>query len=162
MRDMNIRIRILGLLIIAMMSLCAINVTAASTSKLATVTHNGYATDARSEQQTSLAIKLGNKNGDEISTTNVNQTVFLVGALTSGTSNPPNYIGGAAVNIQGSLDGNKWVTISHVATQTDKFNGLFAVNWTQSNRGVFYFRATYDGDSQYAPTVSNVVQLTVN
>ena len=145
-----------------MLSLSAINVTAASTSKLATETHNGYATDGRSQQQTVIVITLFNKNGDKISTTTVNQSVILGGLLTSGTSNPPNYIGGATVNIQGSLDGNKWVTISHIATQTGKFNGLFAVNWTQSNPGVIYFRATYDGDSQYAPTVSNVVQLTVN
>jgi hypothetical protein len=143
-----------------MMSLCAINVTAASTSKLATVTHNGYATDTRSQQQTHLAIKLANKNGDEISTTNVNQTVQLLGLLRMpGTSN---YIGGATVNIQLSLDGNTWTTILHTTTETGKYNGFFFASWTPQSTGVVYVRATYDGDSQYAPTVSNVVQVTVN
>jgi len=143
-----------------MMSLCAINVTAASTSKLATVTHNGYATDARSEQQTRLAIKLWNKNGDEISTTDVNQTVFLLGLL--GTPGTSNHIGGAKVNIQGSLDGNTWTTVGNTTTETDKYNGFFLVSWTPQSTGVVYVRATYDGDSQYAPTMSNMVKLTVN
>jgi len=157
---MNIRIRILGLLIIAMMSLSAINVTAASTSKLATVAHDGYATHTRSQQQTRLVIKLGNKNGNEISTINVNQTVHLLGLL--GVPGTSNHIGGATVNIQGSLDGNTWTTVVNTATETGKYNGFFLVSWTPQSTGVVYVRATYDGDSQYAPTVSNVVQLTVN
>jgi len=144
------------------MSLCAMNVTAASTSKLTTATHNGYATDVRSQQQTVVEIMLLNNNGDKINTTTVNQSVILGGVLTSVPSNSSNYLGGATVNIQGSLDGNKWIAITHVATQTGEFNGFFAVKWTQSKPGVIYFRATYDGDNQYAPTVSNVVKLTVN
>ena len=160
MRDMNTRIRILGLLVIAMISLCAINVATASTSKLATVTHNGYAADTTSQQQTRLVIKLGNKNGDEISTTNVNQTVSLVGLL--GMPGAKNYIGGANVNIQGSLDGTTWTTVLKTTTETGKYNGFFLVSWTPQTTGVVYVRATYDGDSQYAPTVSNVAKLTVN
>ena len=76
-----------------------------------------------------------------------------------GTSN---YIGGATVNIQGSLDGNTWTTVLNTTTETGKYNGFFLVLWTPPSTGVVYVRATYDGDSQYAPTVSNVVKLTVN
>jgi len=143
-----------------MMSLCAMNVTAASTSKLTTATHNGYATDARSAQQTRLVIKLGNKNGEEISTTHVNQTVCLLGLL--GTPGTSNHIGGAAVNIQGSLDGNTWTTVLKTTTETGKYNGFFLVSWAPQSTGVAYVRAIYDGDSQYASTESNVVKLTVN
>jgi len=160
--DMNEKKGLICLLIVAMLTLCVPNVAAASTSKLATVTHNGYATDARSQQQTVLAIRLMNDKGNVISTATVNQSVILGGSLCQKILVIPVWIGGATVHIQASLDGNTWTTVGDTTTQTDKYNGFFAMKWMLSKSEVIYFRATYDGDSQYAPAVSNVVKLTVN
>ena len=157
---MNIRIRIISLLIITLLTLCVLNIAAASTSTPTTATHNGYNTDATAQQTTMLVIKLMNNNGEEISTTKVGQTVDVVGVLVSGTLTP-NFIGGAKVNIQLMTNGT-WTTLGATTTETGQYKGMFAAPITPSFTGVFSYRATYDGDSQYAPSVSNVVQLTVN
>ena len=69
-------------------------------------------------------------------------------------------IGGAKINIQfQNLDGTL-NTVGTTITETGKNNGAFLVSWTPNTIGVFYIRATYDGDNQYAPCVSKVVQVT--
>jgi hypothetical protein len=116
--------------------------------------------------------RLTNSSGDEIRTIEHNQQVVLSGVLAWRNPDAPNAapdgIGGAKVNIQESLDGNTWNTVQTATTETrtdvsegEVGNGFFLVNWGSSGPGVFYFRATYDGDNQYAPAVSNVVRLTV-
>ena len=103
-----------------------------------------------------------NKYGNEISTTQVNQPFRLIGLLAYGPRDAaPNPIGGAKVDIYGSVDGNTWLYYGHTTTAA---NGLFAFNFPQGEytpTGVDYFKITYDGDDQYASCVSNVVQLTV-
>jgi hypothetical protein len=164
MRDMNLRIRILGLIVAAMLSLCVINVTAASTSTPTMVTHNGYPIDATSQQQTHLKIILLDQTSNLTNMTKVNQSVDLFGVLSSlsGDPNAPNYIGGATVHIQ-LMQSGKWTTVFNTTTETSKDTlGLFGISITENHTGVFSYRVTYDGNSQYAPTVSNVVKLTVN
>jgi hypothetical protein len=116
----------------------------------------------RSQQQTVLVIRLVNDNGDLISTATVNQSVILGGSLYQNILFISVRIGGATVSIQASFDGNTWTTIGNTTTETGKNNGFFAAKWILSKSEVIYFRATYDGDSQYAPAVSNVVKLTIN
>jgi hypothetical protein len=151
------------LLIAALLTLCVPNVAAAQASKVTPVTYSGHAldTDATAQQSTVLYITLMNKNGEEISTAKVNQTVDLVGGLVSGTSSAPNYIGGAKVTVQ-ALINETWTTLATTTTQTGQYKGFFIGTITPHAAGVFSLRAIYDGDSQYAPTVSNVVTLTVD
>jgi hypothetical protein len=148
-----------SVLIIAMLTLCVLNIAAASTSKLtpatALVTYNGYATNA-TINQTVLEIMLSSN------TTNVNEKVTLIGGLASSPIQTQNFIGGATVNIQKWVN-ETWTTVdTTTTTAAGDYKGWFKVPITPSSTGVFSYRATYDGDSQYAPTVSNVVRLMVN
>jgi hypothetical protein len=156
---MNILEGMVSVFIIAMLTLCVLNIAAASTSKLTPATtlviYNGYATDATT-QKTVLEIMLSSN------TTKVNEKVALIGGLRSGTPQTPNLIGGATVNIQ-KFTNETWTTFNTTTTiATGDYKGYFIVPITPSSTGVFSYRATYDGDSQYAATVSNVVRLTVN
>jgi hypothetical protein len=114
-------------------------------------------------------------------TTKVNQPVCLWGLL--GLADGSNVMEGAAVNVQRSLDGNTWTTVFTATTEnhggvdvriTPDSTGVFYyqdvtprssqqadAQVTPDSTGVFYYRYTYDGNSQYAPCVSDVVQLTV-
>ncbi len=197
---MNVKKGLICLLILTMLMLCMPNVTAAPTSKLAAVNHNGYATDVKSKQQTvfdiTLAYPVG--NGRYLTkpaiTTDVNQPVCLWGFL--GPADKSKVIADAPINMQRSLDGNTWTTVFTTATNnvgaidvqitpysggnfyyrniTPPYSGsdvyyrnitprssLVDVQTTPSPTGVFYYRYTYDGNSQYAPCVSNVTILTV-
>jgi len=166
---MNMEKGLICLLIVTMLTLCVPNVAIASTSKLATGTHIGYATNVKGQQQTlfniTLAYPVG--GGEYITnvaiTTNVTQPVELWGYLgyapdMQGRSNP---IGGATVNIQASLDGNTWTPFFTTTTMTGTYIGGIKVQLTPHSTEVCYYRFTYDGDSQYAPCVSDVVQLTI-
>lgn len=155
---MNILKGIVSVLIIAMLTLCVLNIAAASTSKstpaTTLVTYNGYATDATTNQ-TVLEIMLSSN------TTKVNEKVTLIGGLASGTPQTRNFIGGATVNIQKWIN-ETWATIDTTTTiATGDYKGYFSVPITPSSIGVFSYRVTYDGDSQYASVASNVVRLTV-
>jgi hypothetical protein len=143
-----------------MLTLCVLNIAAASASTPTTATHNRYNTDTTDQQTTTLVIRLMNNNGDEIVTANVNQTVNVVGVLMAGTLTP-NFIGGAKVNTQLMKTNGTWTTISTTTTETGQYKGMFAAPITPTSTGAFSYRATYNGDSQYAPTVSNVVTLTI-
>lgn len=161
MRDMNIRIRILGLLLVATLLLCVTNVTAASTSTPTTVTHNGYAPVAKSQDKTTLQIMFIDNDGNEVTKTPVNQPVALIGRLFSGDPDSPNMIGGAKINIQLQQSG-KWSTVFTTTTLTSNNDtGYFYVQWTPDKTGQYSYRATFPGNSQYASAVSNVVKITV-
>jgi len=138
-------------LTITVLALCVPNVRAASTSKLATATH----------PDTGLLIKVVDKNGNEISTTQANQPYLLIGLLAYGPRDViPNPIGGAKIHVYGSFDGSRWLGPIDATTAT---NGLFAVNFPDGQNtptGTIYYKVTYDGGDQYAPCVSNVVQVT--
>ena len=75
---------------------------------------------------------------------------------------PPHWIEGATINIQRlNYDGTAWYTIGSRTTQTGKYAGFFAATNDSANPGPYIYRATYDGDSQYAPAISNVEALRV-
>ena len=104
----------------------------------------------------------------------VGQSVPLGGVLSYGE--PPTSsvgsshgIANATLNIQSlNLDGRTWITVAVTASETGLDNpilvstlGWFAVKLTPMAAGVYTYRLTYDGDSQYAPAVSDVLTLTV-
>jgi hypothetical protein len=124
-------------------------------------------------QQTHI---LATINGDRTTVTiGVGQYVSLDGVLSYGT--PPTSwldtshgIKDATINIQSlNSEGNTWSTVATVSTlDADPDNpiptvsvGMFAAKLTPEAAGVYSYWVTYDGNSQYAPTVSNVVTLTV-
>ncbi|HXY88036.1 MAG TPA: Ig-like domain-containing protein [Candidatus Acidoferrales bacterium] len=64
----------------------------------------------------------------------------------------------ATINLQSmNADGETWST---VATQIAD-GRLFTMTLPPSAAGVYKYRVTFDGDSQYVPAVSNTVTLTV-
>ncbi len=151
------------LFIAAILILCVPYVAVGQAMKSTPATYTKYALDAEAtaKQPTVLIIALMNKNGEEIRTAKVGQTLDLVGGLVSGTSKAPNYIGGAKVNIQQLVTGT-WTSLGTATTETGQQKGFFIGTITPTSSGAFSFRVIYDGDSQYAPAVSNVVNLTVN
>ncbi len=147
-------------LIVAILMLSVPNVAVASTSKVATGTHNGDAANAPSTQ---LVVTIMNQNGRIINTTTVNHPVLISGCLTQKGLIIPIWIGNAYVDIQVQNDDGTWTTILIATTKTGLNNGNFYMRWTPDDTGVFNIRAYFDGgNGQYAPCVSNVVTLTVN
>ena len=146
--NMDLRNRLICLSIVAMLMLCVPNVAAASTSKLATGAHNGYATDAPSTQ---LVVTIMNQNGRIINTTTVNHPVLVCGNLAQKGPILPICIGNAYVDIQVQNDDGTWTTILTATTETGLNNGNFYVRWTPDDTGVFNIRAYFDGgNGQYA------------
>jgi hypothetical protein len=158
---MNRRIGILGLLIIAMLSLCVINVTAASTSRPTMVTHNGYATQGTEPTKMVLGIASPGGSLSHSITVEVGGKYDVVGMLA--VKNTVVGIGGATINFQISGNQQTWSPLTSVTTISEgKYIGMFGVFGIKASTPCHvYFRAIYDGDSQYAPTVSNAVELTV-
>ncbi len=153
---MNIRMRITSLSIIALLMLCALSSAAASPIKITTAAHNEYITGATSQQETMLAILLSNN------TTKINEPVYLGGVLWSGTQSALNCIENARVTIQRLSTNGTWIPIGTATTEKDgEYKGTFTMSLTPRAAGVIIFRATYDGDDRFAPSVSNVVTLTV-
>jgi len=154
---------------------------AAPVSKLMSDIHSNYAGDLRAGQQTYILATL-NSNATTI-VMGVGQSVYLHGILSAGT--PPaswrdssHGIPDVTVNIQCmNSDGNTWtVNIQRVNSDentwttvyTERTNppnaypakaGTFIMTLTPKVAGTYNYRITYDGDSQYAPAVSNVVTL---
>jgi hypothetical protein len=64
-------------------------------------------------------------------------------------------------------DGNTWTTVYSESTLLidtrpgSNSSGAFLMKLTPNVAGVYTYRIIYDGNSQYAPAVSNVVTLTV-
>ena len=172
---MNIKNGLICLLIIAILIAWVPSVAAASTSKLATGTHNKYSTDVRCQQarlapppvgSINLFITITNQNGHSLSTTSVNHQVFIGGCLFQQGLIPgvPIYIGNAYVDIQVQNPDSTQTTLYTATTGTagSTFGtGCFQVQWTPNTTGVFNIRAYYDGNGQYTSAVSNVEQLTV-
>jgi hypothetical protein len=160
---MNIKTQIISLSTIAIVTLCVLNVTAASTSNMATAAHSEYATGTTAQQETSLGIGLVDQNFKPTNTTKVGQPVDLIGLLMypSGDPNAPNYIENARVTIQQLSANGTWIPIGTATTETGELKGTFVMLLTPRAAGFNIYRATYDGDSQFAHSVSNVVVLTV-
>ena len=158
-------------IIIALLTICMFNsVAAAHVSKHSTDVHSNYAVDVRGKQQTYLAAYL--RNNQTAVTMAVGQSTYLYGVLSSGTPPTSAYdtshgIPNATINIQSmSSDGKTWTTVHAERTLPDtsqtgnNYSGRFIMTLTPVVAGVYTYRVTYDGDSQYAPAVSNVVTLT--
>ena len=145
------------LLIVAILTICMPNVAAASTSKQTTEIHSGYVMDVPAKEQPMLVILLDDN------ATYVNQSVDIYGLLATGSPSAPHGIEGATVNIQRlNYDRTAWYTIGNLTTISGgKQAGFFRGTLTLKNPGVYIYRATYDGDSQCAPAVSNEVTLRV-
>jgi hypothetical protein len=123
---------------------------------MATAAHSEYAKGTTDQQQTMLGIVLSNN------TTKINEKVTLIGGLASGTPQTPNPIENARVTIQQLSANGTWISIGTATTEKDgEYKGMFFVLLTPRAPGVIIYRATYDGDNRFAPSVSNVVTLTV-
>jgi len=166
---MRIKNAIIRLSVIVILTTCMFNsVAAAPASKQTTDVHSNYVGDVSAGQQTYILAIL-NGNATTI-TTEVGQSVYLHGVLSSGT--PPTSwrdsshgIPDVTVNIQSmNSDGKTWTTVN--TTRTNPPNeyptgaGTFILILTPEVAGVYTYRVTYDGDNQYAPAVSNVATLT--
>jgi hypothetical protein len=163
---MNIKNGLICVSIVAILSLCTFNnVAAAPVSKLTPDTHSNYAGDMRGGQQTYIVFGDPTTNGI---TMGVGQHIAILGVLTYGTPptssfNSPHGIPDATVNIQTlNSDGQTWTTVATKSTLPAGYSaGTFLVTITPTVAGVYTYRVTYDGNSQYAPTVSNTKTLTV-
>jgi len=143
------------------------SVAAAPVSKQTTDIHSNYATDVKGVQQTYLLFGDGTTHTD---TMRINQHVDILGVLSYGT--PPTSsmdsshgIPDATVNIQSlNSDGQTWTTVATESTVSRELGaaGSFLVTITPKVVGVYTYRVTYDGNSQYAPTISsNTITLNV-
>ena len=64
--------------------------------------------------------------------------------------------GGATINLQMSADQQTWEYVRSLATENDaKYLGMFGLEVIVTKPYTAYIRATYDGDSQYASSVSD-------
>jgi len=154
---MNIKKALICLSIAAVLTLSVPNAAAASANKQTTNVHSSYATGASDKERPVIALLLG-KN-----TTAVNAPVNIGGALATDEQGALHYIGGATITIQQlNYNGTEWNKLGTLQTSTDKDAGIFVGNITPKDRGYHIYRATYDGGSNYAPAVSNVVALIVN
>lgn len=151
---MNMRKRIISLSIITILSLCTLNVASASTSKTTTVDHDVYTRCATAQQPTTLTFTAP-------AHVKLNQLYAVFGNLT--TAN------GTGINdarIWGqSLRGDKWVTLHRLLFTTGQ-NGSFSDHWFEtglfSKPGPCHYRVIYDGDSRFAPAVSNEVIVAIS
>ncbi len=161
---MNIKNGLVCLSIIAIVTLSIPNVAAASAAKPAINVHSSYAMDAPVKTQTALVIALS-KN-----TTDVGAPVYIYGALVAEEQGTMHYIAGATVTIQQltSTTGNVWTKVGTLQTTTTNsevgasITPNFSGTETPTTSGYYVIRVTYDGDSNYAPAVSNVVSLTAS
>jgi len=155
---MNTKKALICLSIAAVLTLYVPNVAAASTNKQTINVHSSYAMDVPDKEQPGLALMLT----DNITT--IDKSVDFIGLLATGTQSSLHPIGGATVNIQEmNTNGTAWHNLGTLQTSsTGKEAGFFAGSYTPKSKGYHILRATYDGDSSYAPAVSNVVALIVN
>ena len=145
---MNIRIRIISLSITAMLVLSVVNVAAASMSKPTIEARDAYTKGATAQQPTTIAITAPTQ-------AKANASVYANGTLSAGS----NGIASAVVHLQwlDPTTGN-WTTLSDGKTGD---GGLFSMPVFLYFTAEYTFRVTYDGDSLYAPSVSNEVMITV-
>ena len=168
---MNVKNGMICVLIVALSLLGTFSTVAAGpVSKQLTDVHSGYAVDVRGNQQTYLVTYL--RNNQTAVAMAVNQSTYLYGVLASGT--PPTSandtshgIPNATINIQSlSSDGKTWITfyfermLLDTGQKGNNYSGRFMITLTPEVAGVYTYQVTYDGDSQYAPAVSNVITLT--
>jgi hypothetical protein len=140
--------RIISLSIAAILTLCVLNVAAASTSMPAITAHDAYLKDATAQQPTTIAITAPTQ-------VKANASAYANGTLTVGDKG----ISSAAVHLQWlDLTTGNWTTLSDGKTND---SGQFSIPVFLYFTAKYTFRVTYDGDSRYAPSVSNQVMVEV-
>jgi hypothetical protein len=142
---MKMKTRMISLSIVAILTLCLLNVVAASTSNPTTAPHSKIVTDVKAQQPTTLTFTAPAQ-------ANVKEWFNVSGSLTAGGKG----VSGAIIKWQQLWQG-KWNTFGNFTTDS---NGNFTGQIESPAAGDVQFRVTYDGDSQYAPAVSNVVTIT--
>ncbi len=153
--NMNMRKAVIILSIIATLLLCTLNVAVASESKPTTTVHGGYATRATAQQPTTLAF-YAPAQGKILEPTPVSG--YLTTANGTGITD-------ARIQIQRLHGDGKWHLSSIVFTagKDGHFSDTVVVYTTIfATKGGYHFRAIYDGNGQYAPSVSNEVIVAVS
>jgi len=145
---MNMRKGVMSLSLIAVVTLCALNVAAASVSKPATASYHNDITRAQAAQSTTLTFTAPTN-------VKVNQSFKISGYLTTVSGNG---IAGAVVDEQTYYNG-AWVAMYNVTTDG---SGHLSDTLGLSAAGAYNFRLAYNGNSQYAPSVSNEVTITAS
>lgn len=140
--------------IIAILSLCTLNVAAALTSKPTTTIYGEYTTSAIAQQPTTLTFAAPPQ-------AKIFEPTKVCGYLTTANGTG---IKDARIQIQRLHGDGKWHFSSIVSTTGN--NGYFSdtvVVFTKmfATKGDYHFRAIYDGDGQYAPSVSNEANVTI-
>ena len=145
---MNMRKEVMSLSLIAIVTLCAFNVAAASVSKPATAAYSNDITSARAAQSTTLTLTSPTH-------VQVNQGFNVSGYLTTASGSG---IAGAVVDVQ-TYYNSTWVAMWNVTTDS---SGHLTDIWGFSQAGAYNFRLSYSGDSQNAASVSNEVTITAS
>lgn len=145
---MRMGMGIISLLFVAMLTLCVPNVAAAPVSKFTTTPCGDHITYAMAQQPTDLTITAPAQ-------VKTNETFAITGSLTSGTSG----ISNAQVHLWWLMSANESYVIGNSTTGSD---GSFTTKLYLDSPGSFDIQYTYDGNNQYAPCASNVIEITVN
>ena len=124
-----------------------------SASKQTTNVHSSFAMDVPVKEHPKLVLLLSNN------VTTVNTSVNIYGQLATVTNGRINGIEGATVKIQHiNYDGTS-LTERTVTTMSGVFSGCFSASITPKDPGIYVCRATFDGDSNHAPAMSDEVPL---
>jgi hypothetical protein len=145
---MNMRKGVMSLSLIAIVTLCVLNVAAASVSKPATAAYGNDITSARAAQSTTLTFTAP-------ANVKLKQNFDISGYLTTASGNG---IAGVVVDEQTYYNG-AWVPMYNVTTDS---SGHLSDTWALSQEGAYNFRLSYNGDSQNAASVSNQITITVS
>lgn len=131
-----------------MLTLCVFNVAAASTSKPTIAARDAYIKDATAQQPTTIAITAPTQ-------VKVNVSIYVNGTLMAGDKG----IAGAVIHLQWlDLTTGNWTTFIDDKTGD---NGQFSTPVPLFFTAEYTFRVIYDGNSQYAQSVSNEIKVTV-
>ncbi len=146
---MKIKTRMVSLSVLALLTLCLLNVTAASTTNPAAAPHSKIVTDVKAQQPTSITLT------DYPKQVKVGQNFDIKGRLTSGNTG----LGNKLV-YHSYYNNSTWYWEWNFTTNAD---GSFdASMWYDSTGvGTHYLREEFWGDNQYAPCISNVMEITV-
>jgi len=144
---MKMKTRMISLSVLAILTICLLNVTAASPSNPTTASYTKIVTDVKAQQPTTLTFTAPAQ-------AKVNEWFNVSGSLTAGGTG----VSGALINIQQLWQG-KWNTFGNFTTDSD---GIFVGTISSPATGYVQNRVTYDGNSQYVPSLSNEVVTTVS
>jgi hypothetical protein len=147
---MRMKTRMISLSILAILTLCLLNVAAASTSDPTTAPHSKKVTDATAQQPTSITITAYPKQ------VKVGQDFDITGRLTSGNTG----LGNKLIYHDFRDDNGTWWWDWNVTTIAD---GSFtdSMYYDSGGVGTHYLREEFWGDDQYAFCASDVMVITV-